>query len=162
MSRTWNILVANGPNLRHVGIRDPGTYGVQSMDRLPEIIADLLGIHAESVGLFFFQSNSEGALIDRFELAREQRVDGLVLNAGALTHTSLALADCLAWISIPCVEVHISNVLARENPLRQQSLIGRHCLGVMAGFGLRGYGLAVLALVEHLRSVSKDNQPSGA
>ena len=88
-------------------------------------------------------------LMESLEAARREGVDGIVLNAGALTHTSLALADCLAWIGIPCVEVHISNVFARtDQPLRRQSLIGGQVIGVIAGFGLTGYALAVAALLQ--------------
>lgn len=101
--------------------------------------------------LSFFQSNAEGALIDRLEQARAEKASGIVLNAGALTHTSLALADCLAWIGVPCVEVHLSNALSRtDEPLRQKSLLGRHCVGLVAGFGVLGYALAVLALHRRL------------
>jgi len=79
----------------------------------------------------------------------KQGVQGVALNAGAYTHTSLALADCLAWIGVPCVEVHLSNVLARSEPLRQKSYIGRHVIGVVAGFGMMSYALALQALVQH-------------
>ena len=97
-----------------------------------------------------FQSNSEGALIDRLEEAWKAKVDGIVLNAGAYTHTSLALADCLAWIKIPCVEVHLSNVHARQSAIRHTSLIARHCIGAIAGFGIMSYALAVQALWQRL------------
>jgi 3-dehydroquinate dehydratase-2 len=101
------------------------------------------------------QKNSEGALIDRLEQAKNEGTEGIVFNAGAYTHTSLALADCLAWIEIPCVEVHVSNVWARPELLRHQSLLAPHCIGVIAGFGLMGYALAVSALVEHRERTKK-------
>ncbi|MBN2141332.1 MAG: 3-dehydroquinate dehydratase [Desulfovibrionaceae bacterium] len=145
------ILIMNGPNLGSIGLRQPEIYGSQTLDELPGLLAGLMGKDAAGVALEFFQSNSEGALIDRLEKAREDKTDGVVLNAGALTHTSLALADCLAWIGVPCVEVHISNILARaDQPLRRQSLMGAHCLGLIAGFGILGYALAVQALCRTL------------
>ncbi|KUG29692.1 3-dehydroquinate dehydratase ii [hydrocarbon metagenome] len=146
--RTFTILIANGPNLGHIGRRQPEIYGSRSLDDLPELIRDILGPEkAGRITLEHFQSNGEGQLIDRLEEAMRQGVDGIVLNAGAYTHTSLALADCLAWIGIPCVEVHLSNILARnDEPLRHKSLIGRSTIGVIAGFGLHSYALGVCAL----------------
>lgn len=144
-----SILVANGPNLGALGQRQPEIYGHKGMDALPEMVTRLLGAE-NKVHLDFFQSNHEGALIDRLEQARQQGTHGIVLNAGAFTHTSLALADCLAWIQVPTVEVHISNVLARQETIRQKSFIGRHVIGVIAGFGIASYALAVQALVLHL------------
>lgn len=145
------FVVANGPNLGALGQRQPEIYGSTAMDVVPTLVTQLLGA-ASPVELVFFQSNHEGALIDRLEEARKDGTDGIVLNAGALTHTSLALADCLAWIKVPTVEVHISNVLAREEAIRQRSYIGRHVIGVIAGFGIASYALAVQALMLHLSS----------
>lgn len=145
------ILIMNGPNLGALGQRQPEIYGSQGMDALPDLVHTVCGHLAGKDGLelLFFQSNHEGELIDRLEQARAEGVAGVVLNAGALTHTSLALADCLAWIGIPCVEVHISNVFARtDQPLRRQSIIGGQVIGVIAGFGLTGYALGVLALLQ--------------
>ena len=147
-----DILVVNGPNLGFLGQRQPEVYGSQGMDALPELVQRLLGENARHVALTLFHSNSEGALIDRLEEAWKARVHGLVLNAGAYTHTSLALADCLAWIRIPCVEVHLSNVHARASAIRHQSLIARHCIGAIAGFGIMSYALAVQALWQRLGS----------
>ena len=119
---------------------------------MPELLSQVMGEMGGEVALEHFQSNSEGALIDRLEQAREQGVDGVVFNAGAYTHTSLALADSLAWIGIPCVEVHISNIWARtDQPLRQRSLMGERCVGAIAGFGILGYALGVQALYQRLR-----------
>lgn len=143
-----SILVANGPNLGALGLRQPKIYGSKGMDTLPALVTKVLGAD-NLVNLLFFQSNHEGALIDRLEEARAQGTDGIVLNAGAFTHTSLALADCLAWIGVPTVEVHISNVLAREEAIRQHSTIGPHVIGVIAGFGIASYALAVQALMLH-------------
>ena len=146
-----NILVMNGPNLAHVGVRQPEIYGSQGLDDIPAMVQGLLGDRAGDVSLSFFQSNSEGALIDRLELARAEKVHGVAFNAGAYTHTSLAIADCIAWIGLPVVEVHISNVLARAESIRQQSYMGANVIGVIAGFGIMSYALAVQSLYAHLR-----------
>lgn len=145
------FLILNGPNLGHLGERQPEIYGRDGLDVVPGQVRELLGARADEVELEFFQSNSEGALIDRLERARAEGVGGVAFNAGAYTHTSLALADCLAWIGVPCVEVHLSNIWARtDEPLRQQSRMGGRCIGVIAGFGILGYALAVLALFRRL------------
>lgn len=147
----YTILVMNGPNLGHLGERQPEIYGSDGMDALPGMLKNLMGERAADIAIEYFQSNSEGALIDRMEQARKDGVHGIAFNAGAYTHTSLALADCLAWIGIPCVEVHLSNIWARtDQPLRQKSLMGERCVGVIAGFGILGYALAVQALYERL------------
>jgi len=145
------ILVLNGPNLGHIGRRQPEIYGSQGMDALPGMVADMLGNEAASrIELTHFQANGEGQLIDRLEEAWRDKMDGVAFNAGAYTHTSLALCDCLAWIGIPCVEVHLSNIFARtDQPLRQQSLMGRSTIGVIAGFGVMSYTLAICALWRH-------------
>jgi 3-dehydroquinate dehydratase-2 len=148
---TANILVLNGPNLGVLGRREPEIYGDRSLHDLPDLVRDVMGEAAEDVHLVTYQSNSEGGLIDRLEQALDERVQGIALNAGAYTHTSLALADCLAWIDIPCVEVHLSNVWARQEPLRHTSMIAPRCVGVVSGFGLWSYAYAVLALYHLLR-----------
>ena len=144
-------LVLNGPNLGHIGERQPEIYGRRGLDGLPALLRSMLGSAADEVELLFYQSNSEGGLIDRLELAREEGLDGVALNAGAFAHTSLAIADCIAWIGVPVVEVHLSNIFARtDEPLRQKSLVGKSCIGCVAGFGILGYALAVLALERRL------------
>jgi len=144
------ILVLNGPNLGHIGKRQPEIYGSRGMDDLGLMVSESLGEVAGRLELSFFQANGEGQLIDRLEQAWRDKLDGVAFNAGAFTHTSLALADCLAWIGIPCVEVHLSNIFARtDQPLRQQSLMGRSAIGVVAGFGMMSYVLAVSALWQH-------------
>ncbi|NDV19110.1 type II 3-dehydroquinate dehydratase [Pseudodesulfovibrio sp. JC047] len=151
-----NILLLNGPNLGHIGKRQPEIYGSQTMDDVPVLLDKIMGKAAERIMLSRFQSNSEGGLIDRLEQAKEEGIDGIVFNAGAYTHTSLAIADCLAWIDIPCVEVHISNIWARtDQPLRQRSLMGEQCIGVIAGFGILGYALGVQAVYERLTEDKK-------
>lgn len=151
---SFSFLVVNGPNLGCLGKRQPEIYGTKSLQDLPAIIDSFLGADLkEAIHVEYYQSNHEGAIIDRLEQARENHVDGLVLNAGALTHTSLALADCLAWIQIPFIEVHISNVMAREEQIRHTTLLGKHAQGIIAGFGILGYALAVRGLYEHLKNL---------
>lgn len=145
------FLLLNGPNLGALGLRQPEIYGTKSMQDLPRMLQDLVPGLASRLELDFYQDNSEGGLINRIEDAREQGHQGLILNAGAYTHTSLALADCLAWIGLPCVEVHLSNIWARQEQIRHQSLISPKCVGVVSGFGLRSYALAILALAEYLQ-----------
>ena len=156
-NRPYQILIVNGPNLGRLGVREPEIYGRLGLNALPGLIAEVLGETAASRPAFkldFFQSNLEGTLIDRLEEAHDQGVSGVIINAGAFTHTSLALADCLASLAcagIPCIEVHITNVAARPEKIRHKSLIAPHCLGVISGFGLAGYGLGVKALLWHLQ-----------
>ncbi len=145
----YTILVLNGPNLGRLSERQPEIYGSRGMDEVPHLVSSLLG--PGTVELVLDQYNSEGALIDRLEQARDQGIHGVAINAGAYTHTSLALADCLAWIGIPAVEVHLSNVLARSET-RHTSCIARACIGVVSGFGLESYALGVLALYRFLES----------
>lgn len=150
----YSILIMNGPNLAHVGKRQPEIYGTQGLDLIPTMVQQLLGGRAHEVLLSFFQSNSEGGLIDRLEQAREEHIHGVAFNAGAYTHTSLAIADCIAWIGLPVVEVHISNVLARSEDIRRKSYMGASVIGVIAGFGLMSYALAVQALHAHIASTT--------
>lgn len=151
----YTILIANGPNLGRLGIRQPEIYGRQGLDALPRLISERLaaGVNPDlpAFDLEFFQSNHEGELIDRLEAANDHGAAGVVLNAGAFAHTSLALADCLAGLRLPCVEVHITNILARPEAIRQQSLLAPHCIGLAAGFGLNSYALGVQALLWHLQ-----------
>ena len=138
------ILIINGPNLNLLGRREPSVYGSQTME---SILAEL----SEFCEIEYFQSNHEGALIDKLhEVGFDISYSGIVLNAGAYTHTSLALADAIAAIDVPVVEVHISNVHAREE-IRHKSLISRVCKGVIAGFGLQSYRLGVEALMSSER-----------
>ena len=148
-----NILILNGPNLGFLGQRQPEIYGTQTLEDLPSMLEKLLGEKVKDLELTFYQDNSEGGLIDRLESARFEEISGVVFNAGAYTHTSLALADCLAWIEIPCVEVHISNVWAREEKIRHQSMLSKHCIGVVSGFGIKSYALAAVALLQYLQEL---------
>lgn len=137
------ILILNGPNLNMLGSREPGIYGVKT---LPDIERELAA-HCEKEGVQaeFFQSNSEGALIDKIHLASKQ-YDGIVINAGAYTHYSIAIRDALSAVCKPAVEVHLSNVYAREE-FRHKSVIAPVCAGVICGFGEHSYRLAVQALL---------------
>ncbi|MDR1359545.1 MAG: 3-dehydroquinate dehydratase [Deltaproteobacteria bacterium] len=161
MPEHYSFLIANGPNLGHLGLRQPEIYGRLGMEAVPPLLERLLGDSAALVALSFFQSNSEGSLLDRLEAARTEGLHGIVLNAGAYTHTSLALADCLAWIGLPVVEVHLSNILARSESIRRQSLIGPHVIGLIAGFGILGYALGVLSLLEHVSRKPCSTTPTG-
>ena len=152
----YTFLVLNGPNLSHIGEREPGIYGTQGLDVIPSMVSSLLGPKAVEIGLGFYQNNSEGALIDRLIKAREEGCNGVVFNAGAYTHTSLAIADCLAWIGLPVVEVHISNVFARDENIRRQSHMAAHTIGCILGFGVMSYALAVQALYVYVNQDPAD------
>jgi len=131
------IQIINGPNLNLLGVREPDVYGCTSFDDfLPRLRACFPDVQID-----YFQSNIEGELINKLQAVGFQ-CDGIVLNAGAYTHTSIALADCIRAISAPVVEVHISNVHQRED-FRHQSMIAAACRGVICGFGLDGYRLAI-------------------
>ena len=134
------IAIINGPNLNLLGAREPDLYGNQSF----EAYFLQLQVVFSQVDFTYFQSNVEGELIN--ELQRTNS-DGIILNAGGYTHTSVAIADAVAAISIPVIEVHISNVYARE-AYRHESLMAKNCKGVIAGFGLDSYRLAVESLIE--------------
>lgn len=136
------ILIINGPNLNLLGTREPQHYGTGTMDS----VLDALKSQYPDVQFDYYQSNVEGFLIDRLHKTLEEPCDGVVLNAGAYTHTSVALRDAIAAIKVPVVEVHISNVHSREE-FRQRSLISAVCKGVICGFGLDSYRLGVEALL---------------
>ena len=144
------IAVVHGPNLNLLGTREPGVYGRTT---LAEIDAALVGLGTElGAKVACFQSNHEGALVDHVQ-QRAPGVDGFLVNAAAYTHTSVALADALAGVARPYVEVHLSNVFARER-FRHRSYIAAGALGVVSGFGADSYLLGLRALVEHLKKRS--------
>jgi 3-dehydroquinate dehydratase-2 len=131
------ILILNGPNLNLLGKREPGVYGNQSFDDYFETLKSTF----PEIELHYFQSNHEGALIDKVHEVGFT-FDGIVINAGGYTHTSIALADALSAVTTPAVEVHISNIHARES-FRHHSYLTSRCKGMICGLGLRGYELAV-------------------
>ena len=138
------ILVLNGPNINMVGIREPGIYGKQTFADLLQLLDDTakeLGVELEQ-----FQSNHEGALVDKIQESYG-KADGIVINPAAYTHTSVAILDALKAVSIPAVEVHISDVDARE-PFRQVSYAGMYCEKTVKGQGLQGYAMAMRYLWE--------------
>lgn len=131
------ILILNGPNLNLLGTREPGIYGTQSFEEyLPQLQSQFTGLE-----LTYYQSNIEGELINALHNARGN-ADGIVINAGGYSHTSVALADAIAAVGIETVEVHISNIYAREE-YRHTSLIASKCKGLISGFGMRSYELAL-------------------
>ncbi len=138
------IVILNGPNLDRLGKREPDVYGRSS---LADIEAALRSEFATKAELDFFQSNHEGALIDRIAAGADARVHGLVINPGGLTHTSVALRDALIGSGLPVVEVHISNIYKREE-FRHRSLTAAAALGVITGFGIEGYFAAVRFLLQ--------------
>jgi len=138
--------------LGRLGERQPEIYGIQGLDTLPAKLAAVMGEEFKEVDFSYYHSNHEGYIIDRLEEAYDAGVDGIIINAGAFTHTSLALADCLAWLKIPFVEVHLSNTQARPEKVRHKSFIAPYAEGVIAGFGLTGYGLAAKALLQIVKS----------
>ncbi len=137
------IGVINGPNLNLLGQREPALYGARSM---AELLTTLRTEHPEVI-IKDFQSNVEGELIDTLQ-AWSLDLDGIILNAGGYTHTSVALRDAIAAVDCPVIEVHLSNVHAREE-FRHHSLLASECLGVIAGFGERSYHLAL----EHFKNI---------
>ena len=136
------ILIINGPNLNLLGVREPAIYGRVTMeDFLKALAADY-----PSVDLDYIQSNHEGDIIDAIHRAGFPETTGIILNAGAYAHTSLAIADAIRAVETPVVEVHISNTAARE-PERHRSMIAPACRGTIAGFGLDSYRLGIEALL---------------
>ncbi len=139
------ILVLNGPNLNLLGSREPGLYGQDSLATIESRLTAL----ADGQQLQFFQSNAESALIDRIHQAGTEGVDFILINPAALTHTSVALRDALLGVAIPFIEVHISNVFARE-PFRHRSYLSDVAVGVISGLGSHGYELALAAALRRL------------
>jgi len=132
-----SIAIINGPNLNLLGIREPTVYGRETFDNY----FDKLTAQYPDISLTYYQSNVEGELINYLHECRGKQ-DGIILNAGAYTHTSIAIADAIAAIQIPVIEVHISNVFARED-YRKTSYIAAKCIGSISGLGLTGYQLAI-------------------
>jgi len=142
------IFVINGPNLNLLGAREPGVYGFST---LADIQKEMLKSASElMVELSFFQSNHEGEIIDRIHTAFSQQCAGIIINPGAFTHTSIAIRDAIAGVAIPTVEVHLSNIHARES-FRTHSYLAAVSLGQISGLGPMGYLLALQGLVSVLR-----------
>ena len=135
-----NLLLLNGPNLNLLGTREPGIYGSTSLGDIENAAAAQAA--AAGANLVSFQSNHEGALIDRIHAAKSEGIDAIIINPGGLTHTSVALRDALAGVAIPFIEVHISNIHQRES-FRHFSYLSAVAVGVICGLGPEGYRLAV-------------------
>lgn len=137
------ILVINGPNLNMLGTREPHLYGSMTLDDIEKMLAKAF----PDVKFEFYQSNVEGVLVEHVQKAISGAFDGVLLNAGAYTHTSYALRDAVAMLKVPAIEVHLTNVSAREE-FRHRSVIAPVCRGLVAGFGAQSYLLAARALID--------------
>ncbi len=142
------LLLLNGPNLNLLGTRQPEVYGSHSLIE----VAQMLNEQAEDLGfeLTAYQSNAEADLINAIHHAKQEGSSGIIINAGAYSHTSIALRDAFLSVSLPFVEIHISNVFQRES-FRQHSYLSDIAIGLITGFGTYGYSLALLALIHHLK-----------
>lgn len=142
-----HILVLNGPNLNLLGTREPTIYGARTLNEIEQELAAIAA--GRNAKIAFFQSNHEGALVDRIHAARAEAIDFIVINAGALTHTSIAVRDALAAVQIPFIEVHLSNVHRRED-FRHRSYLADIAVGSIVGLGPAGYRYALeYALGDH-------------
>jgi 3-dehydroquinate dehydratase-2 len=141
------LLVLHGPNLNLLGTREPEIYGTTTLADIDHHLATLA--QQDGHTLASFQSNSEGELVDRIHQARTEGIEFIIINPAAFTHTSVALRDALCGVSIPFIEVHLSNVHARE-PLRHHSYFSDVAAGVICGLGAKGYELALASACEHL------------
>ena len=146
------FLVINGPNLNLLGLREPAIYGSQNYEALLALIRS--ACDAEGIKVDFFQSNHEGAIVDRIQQAYYEKPDGIVINPAAYTHTSVAILDALKTVGIPAVEVHLTDIYGREE-FRHFSYISPACLQTIAGKGFEGYGLAMKILADNARMLEK-------
>lgn len=147
------VLVLHGPNLNMLGLREPEVYG---HTRLGEINAQLDALGKKwGISILTFQSNHEGALVDRIQEAVQQPVDGIIINPAAFTHTSIALRDALLALKVPIIEVHISNIHRRE-PFRHHSMIADIATGQLVGLGINGYYLALRAMADIIGATTPD------
>ena len=147
------VLLINGPNLNLLGNREPKIYGSISLDSLEESLK--AQAEKEGIRLDCFQSNSEGDIVDRIHQSLGN-VNGILINAGAYTHTSIALRDALLSVEIPYVELHMSNIYSRED-FRQNSFISDKAIGLVSGFGVMSYSLALQGLVTYLRQLQQND-----
>ncbi len=142
-----NILVINGPNLNLLGMREPARYGHVSLEALQQKL--LSQVENRAINLSFFQSNHEGALIDHLQQTTNNHIDFILINAASLTHTSIGLRDALLAMQIPFIEIHMTNIYARE-VFRHHSYLSDIAVGVITGFGIASYELALEAAILHL------------
>ncbi len=142
------ILVLNGPNLNLLGKREPELYGTATLDDIERMLES--DSNATGHTLQFFQTNAEHGLIERIHQAQEQAVDFIIINPGSFTHTSIALRDALLGVKIPFIEVHLSNVFARET-YRQHSFLSDIAVGVISGLGAQGYQFALHAAIQRIK-----------
>ena len=147
MSKKASILVIQGPNLNLLGTREPEVYGKTTLEDIHQRLGETA--KAQSIELNTYQSNHEGELIDRIQKAKQDRVDFIIINPGAFTHTSVALRDVLAGVAIPFTEVHLSNIHQREE-FRKHSYLSDIATGVICGLGAIGYELALQAAIARL------------
>lgn len=138
------LLVINGPNLNRIGKREPDIYGYETLEDVEKKLTSIA--QSNDAALDFFQSNTEGHLIDRIHEAADDGTEGIIFNPGAFTHYSIALRDAIASIDVDVIEVHISNIHRREE-FRQKSVIAPVCIGQLTGFGTDGYALALQAFL---------------
>jgi 3-dehydroquinate dehydratase II len=146
-ARELSILVLHGPNLNLLGLREPGIYGVSTLAQIDARLVELGRL--QDTAIASLQSNHEGTLVDAIHNARD-RYDGIVINAGAYTHTSIAIRDAISAVQIPTVEVHLSNIYRREE-FRHHSYLAAIVLGQISGFGAHSYQLGLQALIVHLQ-----------
>jgi 3-dehydroquinate dehydratase-2 len=147
-----NILLINGPNLNLLGIREPHIYGHSTLDDVETTAKNLAS--TLGVSLATFQSNTEGAIIDRIHAAREEKVDAIIINPGAFTHTSVGLRDALVGVSIAFIEIHITNVFARD-AFRHRSYLSDKAVVVMCGMGVWGYEAALMHAAKNMTPEAK-------
>ena len=146
-----HILVIHGPNLNLLGTREPGHYGTTTLETINLRLAELAGNEGHQVSTY--QSNAEHELVSRVQEAQQEKVDFIIINPAAYTHTSVAIRDALAAVAIPFIEIHLSNVHAREN-FRQHSYFSDLAVGVISGLGAQGYELALQAAMQQLNTPS--------
>ena len=146
-----HILVIHGPNLNLLGTREPDHYGTTTLESINLHLAELAGNEGHQISTF--QSNAEHELVARVQEAQQEKVDFIIINPAAYTHTSVAIRDALAAVAIPFIEVHLSNVHAREN-FRQHSYFSDLAVGVISGLGAQGYELALQAALQQLNTPS--------
>jgi 3-dehydroquinate dehydratase-2 len=147
-----SVLVINGPNLNLLGTREPAMYGYDTLVDLENSVKTLAG--SLEVSVFFFQSNHEGAIIDRIHMAQKEKIETIIINPAALTHTSIGLRDAFNGVSIPFIELHIANVHARES-FRHGSFLSDKASCVICGMGLFGYEAALMYAAKHMGPKAK-------